>query len=91
MSKNLVSLFLASIVFSFFACLILGVDVLNNFGVGCVIGRAIFPIIVAIITSLIVALVYWLLKRNKMPYLNSLIWITWALTSVISLLGSIIH
>jgi hypothetical protein len=91
MSKNLVSLLLASIMFSFGSSFIIGIAIFNNSGIGYVIGRAIFPVFVSIMVSLILAVVYWLFKRKKMPYLNALIWIIWALTSIMSLLGSIIH
>ena len=88
MSKNLIALLIASLVFAVISSIILGENIFNSSGVGYVFGRALGSVGIAVIIGLIPAGIYWIVKRNTMPRLNIVIWMLWAVVSITSLLGN---
>ena len=91
MSKNLVSLIVASLAVSAISALILGHSISGAGGLGNVIGMALASIAIAIVLVGIPAGIYWLFKRKYMPYFNASIWVVWALIAVLNLVSSLRH
>ncbi|KPJ67987.1 MAG: hypothetical protein AMJ43_00795 [Coxiella sp. DG_40] len=50
------------------------------------ISKSIILIVIPILISLLIALVYWLVKHREMPKLTGLIWLLWVISLLIFVL-----
>lgn len=90
--KNIGLLFVVALLaFSVVSVSLLGVNISWSAGINYVMSKAVGSVSLAIVVVLIPAGIYWLVKRQRMPGLNTVIWLLWSLLPVLILVGHLMY
>jgi len=89
MRMHRILLIIVSVILALLSAAFSGANIISSLGIASAIGALIAALVIAVVITLLVAGVYWMFKRKRMPNIHTTVWVLCVILLTLGIFGNL--